>query len=956
MDRSRHPWRRLAVLAALGIATLAVTYVVVHTGANEAPAPWWPASGLGAISLLVVPRRWWVAVLPTLFVVLLVGNVAGGHPTAASAVFSGVDAVEAAAVAWLTQQWVGSSLDSVRALLRFFGAVFGVTTLTGLVIAVASSALMGGAWAQTWPMVSASHAAAVLLIVPVVFSRRSTASPPRVELLVQTLLLAAVLVGLVSSASSLAAVFAPVPLLVWAALRFGERVVVLEQAALAVAVTLIASASDSVTMLAAHPDSYFSAPQFYLVWLALTGLPVNVAMREREVVHARIAASEQLFRRNFSEALIPVCFLKYDGVTLRLEELNDTAVALFGRTTQQVAGHEVADLLTRADDLTRAAAAMFGGRSRGWTGDLGQVGQPSRILRAHLALIDDPGAGGERPGARTPATLSLHLLDMTATLTARAELEREMTHTRAVLDAADSMIIVAAHDGTVLAVNPASLEITGFAESDLVGRKCWDVLPVPELRAVVRSYFRPGGVVPASGVTRILCADDTVRTVSFSNAQVMPRSGADPYHVLTGIDVTAERDHAHLMEHLLRSASTVAFVGTDLDGTITLLNTGAESMLGVSADQARGRPLSSYVLESRPPDGPAPTQDGRTRAFDAMIARVGAHGAPETRDWQWVGPHGTSRTVSMTTSTVTDSGGNPLGLLFVGRDVSDTRRSQEILVSALRREREASAKLRALDAAKDEFISTVSHELRTPMTSIIGTAELLGDGAGGPLTGQQLAMVRVIARNGDRLLGLANDLLSVARFDSGTTSTTTKPTDLRTVVAESREASASLTHQRDLALHISVPPAPVWVHGDPRQLERAVTNLISNAVKFTPDGGAVTTSLVLDDDGRTARLSVSDTGIGISSDELDRVFERFFRTSMVQEQAIQGTGLGLAIVKSIVESHGGSVSVSSAPGQGTTFTLTLPVIDAPAAPRRPPAVEEAAPALIRSDSPPRRRP
>ncbi len=130
---------------------------------------------------------------------------------------------------------------------------------------------------------------------------------------------------------------------------------------------------------------------------------------------------------------------------------------------------------------------------------------------------------------------------------------------------------------------------------------------------------------------------------------------------------------------------------------------------------------------------------------------------------------------------------------------------------------------------------------------------------------------------------------------------------------------------RNLEVSYSMPPDPVRVNGDATHLERAVTNLLSNAVKFTLDGGSIAVGLEVEPVRRSAVLSVTDTGLGIPESDLEAVFGRFYRTAVVQEHAIQGSGLGLAIVKTIVESHEGRIDVRSAPGEGTTFTITLPL-------------------------------
>jgi signal transduction histidine kinase len=274
---------------------------------------------------------------------------------------------------------------------------------------------------------------------------------------------------------------------------------------------------------------------------------------------------------------------------------------------------------------------------------------------------------------------------------------------------------------------------------------------------------------------------------------------------------------------------------------------------------------------------------------------------------------------------IADGDARPIGYLFVARDVTETRRNQELLREALQREQLAVDHLRALDDAKDDFVSTVSHELRTPLTSIIGSIELLDDGMAGELLPAQRQMVEVIERNAERLLAMANDLLTLASYEgSAAPASHLEPLDLRTVVRASQASVTGLLSGRDLVLDADLPEAPVVVNGESAYLERAVTNLLSNAIKFTRDGGRISTRLWSNGDG-SCHLDVTDTGVGIPEDEVQDVFRRFFRSSNVRADAIQGTGLGLSIVHSIVERHRGHIDVRSREGEGTTFTITLPV-------------------------------
>jgi len=246
---------------------------------------------------------------------------------------------------------------------------------------------------------------------------------------------------------------------------------------------------------------------------------------------------------------------------------------------------------------------------------------------------------------------------------------------------------------------------------------------------------------------------------------------------------------------------------------------------------------------------------------------------------------------------------------------------REDLESVSAAEREALEKLRVVDRTRTEFLATVIHELRTPMTSITGYTEMLQDETLGELTATQRRLLDAIDRNSARLTVLANDLLSLAKLDQGAVPRELTRVDLCEVVRSARLELQALIDGRGLDVRFELPPAPVVVDGDPRHLERMVSNLLTNALKFTDDGGWVECILTVDEDN--ARLEINDNGIGIPEAEQGDLFTRFFRASTAHQRA-PGSGLGLSIVHSIAHNHGGTVSLRSAQGVGTSFVVLLP--------------------------------
>ncbi|WP_051639800.1 ATP-binding protein [Cellulomonas sp. URHE0023] len=234
------------------------------------------------------------------------------------------------------------------------------------------------------------------------------------------------------------------------------------------------------------------------------------------------------------------------------------------------------------------------------------------------------------------------------------------------------------------------------------------------------------------------------------------------------------------------------------------------------------------------------------------------------------------------------------------------------------------SQLKELDAARTEFISTVSHELRTPLTSIKGFAEILADEEAGPITPRQRKMLGTIERNVVRLQGMIENLLTMSRLELGSAQTEMRPVDLGNVVESTRATFEPAAASADVNLAYEV-RGPVRINGDELSLDRVIINLVSNAIKFTPHGGAVTV-LLHSTDGE-AVLVVKDTGIGIPAEDQDKVFGRFFRAGNALDRVVAGTGIGLAIVSTIVEQHLGTVSLTSEVGHGTTVTVRLPLLE-----------------------------
>ncbi len=241
-----------------------------------------------------------------------------------------------------------------------------------------------------------------------------------------------------------------------------------------------------------------------------------------------------------------------------------------------------------------------------------------------------------------------------------------------------------------------------------------------------------------------------------------------------------------------------------------------------------------------------------------------------------------------------------------------------------RQQAEHVARLEELDRQKDDFMSTVSHELRTPLTSISGYLEMLEDGDAGDLSHAQRQMLDVVGRNTQRLRGLIEDLLVLNQLEATGLPADTPVISVCEIVRDVAEELAPVAARAGVSVTHTEREGS-WIRADQVQLQRALSNLASNAVKFTPTGGKVSLSCKPSIDGTHVEIRCVDSGMGIPAEETKHLFTRFFRASNAARAQIQGTGLGLVIVRDIVERHGGRMEVSSDEGRGATFTMILPL-------------------------------
>ncbi len=237
---------------------------------------------------------------------------------------------------------------------------------------------------------------------------------------------------------------------------------------------------------------------------------------------------------------------------------------------------------------------------------------------------------------------------------------------------------------------------------------------------------------------------------------------------------------------------------------------------------------------------------------------------------------------------------------------------------------------------KDDFLAAMSHELRTPLNGILGLSEALQEEVYGPLNEHQRRILHVMERNGYRLLTVINDILDLSHIESGGVKLEIAPVVIGSFCQSSLDVIQQDASRKRLMVSFKKETDLSLIQADERRLKQALVNLLSNAVKFTPDEGSIGLEVTADREQRVIRFTVWDTGIGVAAEDRERLFRPFVQINTGLARHYEGTGLGLVLAARLVELHGGQVTVESTPGQGSRFTILLPLADeASSSPQRP---------------------
>lgn len=529
----------------------------------------------------------------------------------------------------------------------------------------------------------------------------------------------------------------------------------------------------------------------------------------------------------------------------------------------------------------------------------------------------------------TPLKMVGTALDITDRARAEQELEASELRFASGFEHSPIGIALASTDGHYLKVNPALCQMLGRDEATLLNMRFQDLTHPDDLRTgeAQLQAMRTGGAASWQAEKRYVLPDGSVMWAQL-NSSVVPDGAGVPSYLFTQVqDITQTKA---LADAVVRDREFLAAVLHNLsDGVVACNADGVMTLFNRATQEFHGLPPAAIAAKDWASTYTLCRADGVTPMEVEEVPLMRALRGENVHDTEMVivPDRASPRVVRVSAQAIRDPGGNVLGAVAAMHDITERKKAEHALASLNadleRRVKERTAEAERANEAKSEFLSRMSHELRTPLNAMLGFAQLLGMDELHP---HQTKSVDHIMSGGRHLLALINDMLDLARIESGSLAMSIEPTALGAVIDEALDL---LRPQAALAA-VSLParaPAGADVHvlADHQRLRQIVLNLLSNAVKYNSDAGTVSLTCERHDGGHV-RLAVTDTGPGIGAEEAERIFMPFERLAATAT-AVEGTGLGLAICKLLADAMGVAIGLTSVPGQGSTFWVDLLVAE-----------------------------
>ena len=490
----------------------------------------------------------------------------------------------------------------------------------------------------------------------------------------------------------------------------------------------------------------------------------------------------------------------------------------------------------------------------------------------------------------------------------QSQLAEQQAYNRSLIEASADALFAIAPEGIITDVNEEATRLTGYSRKHLINSRFSDYFTEVELaRSGVEQTVREGRVI---GYELVLITRHGRRIPVSFNAGVFSDTAGKPLGTLVAArDITEQKKlEQQLRDQQFYSRSLIelnidALMTTDPLGIVTDVNQQMEALTGCARDELIGTAFKTYFTDAmRAEEGiKLVLREGKVTNYE-LTAR---------------GKDGRETVVSYNAATFYDRDGKLQGVFAAARDITERKRFEQEL-------QEKNVELENASFAKDRFLASMSHELRTPLNAVIGYTGTLLMKLPGPLTEDQEKQLQIIRASARHLLSLINDLLDLAKIESGKVEFNFEPVVCQGLVQEIAATLLPLLEQKGLRFEIKAPERDMVLLTDRRALNQILLNLVNNSIKFTEKGSICVELARRRANGKSeTRISVHDTGVGIREEDQSKLFQAFSQMETTRVRREEGTGLGLYLSQKLARLLGGRITFESEFGKGSTFTLTI---------------------------------
>ena len=601
---------------------------------------------------------------------------------------------------------------------------------------------------------------------------------------------------------------------------------------------------------------------------------------------------------------------------------NEGAKRNYGYTADEMVGKKNQYILNTSEDINSGRAkelldeALTTGRCDGVVDHVRKNGELFPVMFSISTRRDEEGK---------PVGYVLISKDITVQKQQEQELREQLSYNRSLFESSIDLLIATDTLGIITDANKQMCALTGYNLEELVGTEFKNYFTDPKRAENCIRKVLADEIVKNYDLT--IKAKDGKETVMSCNATTF--KGSDK--TLRGVfavarDITEQKrleeeslqqnrklnEATGFLNNVLESSTAYSIIAEDLEGNILAWNEGARLNYGYTAEEMVGK-QNTRILHA-----PEDIKSGRLQTvLDSALKTGKEEGVLES-----VRKNGERFSASLALTLRKDAHGNPVGYVLISKDITDQKR-EEVLVTKNVELIEQNRLAQEANRLKSEFLANMSHELRSPLNGIIGFAELMHTGKVGPVSADHKEYLADILSSSRHLLQLINDILDLAKVESGKMEFHPEEIDIKVVINDVCDILRTLISKGKINLTIHIEPGISQIIIDPAKLKQVLYNYISNALKFTTEKGSVSIRVLPEGDDYF-RLEVEDSGIGIAEKDIPKLFAEFQQLDSSLNKKYQGTGLGLALTRRIAEALGGTVGVNSNVGKGSTFFIMLP--------------------------------